>query len=285
MLIQQKGPQSFVHGLEHRTFRYYRINIVRLTARNIFNLLLTSQQVMMRLAERRHCFLAELEWKAVPFSGDCPPKTILDRLLDILAEIPGVLSAVEILTSGILGQWATLQKAFELVYWLRRLISDLESWKHDCIYTYSTICKEPDLKTLDLLALCKLGTGQIPYDPRLGEALNCYAASHLILTRIAQRMAERSFIIATALRPTYTLRELVAAIVLVSERHISNGTADMISVIVTTFPLKVAQGVEELEEPELFGRVRKLLEKVNTHVARKYNIHYSVSGDTREYEV
>lgn len=240
----------------------------------------------MCLTERKHCFLAEPEWRDIPFSGDTPPKTILDCLLDILAEIPGVLSTVEELCKGGLSQWTMARKAFDLVCWVRRLISDFEVWKHDCIFTHPKICITSNPQKLSLLALCELGTEESSYDPRLGEALNCYAASHLILTRIAQRFGERSYLVSFALRPTYTLRELVAAIVLVSKRHISIGTADMISVMVTTFPLKVAHGVTELpEEPEMFENVRELLQQINERVARKYNVRHTVASDDDQYKL
>lgn len=243
-------------------------------------------QVLLYLAQRRPCFLAEPEWRTIPFSGDCEPKAILDLLLDILAEIPGVLSAIEALTNGTLGQFTMIQKAFELVYWVRRLLSDLERWKHDSIFTYPLICANPGLKKMGLLTLCDVVTNQTPhYDPRLGEAVNCYAGAHLILTRIARRLAERSFLISAALRPAYTLGELVAAVVIISEKHIADDTADMISMIVTAFPLKVAQTVDELHQPTMFKSVKELLAQINDGFVRKYNIHYKVNRDTNAYEI
>ncbi|KAF2166551.1 hypothetical protein M409DRAFT_23187 [Zasmidium cellare ATCC 36951] len=267
-LIQQKGPLSFKSGLEHKTFRYFRINIL-----------------LACLSDRQSCFLAEEGWKTIPFSGDCPPKTLLDLLLDILVEIPGVLAAGEAMRNGDLSRYALIQKAFELTLWVRRLTYNLERWKEEDIWTYPTMCTARNLKSLDLITLCELGTGLSPYDVKLAEALNLYVAAHLILARIAQRLAERSFVFRSALHPPYALRDLVAAIVLVSERHVAANITDMVSMVVTTFPLKVAQMTTELQEPELLENVRVLLDLVNGHFAKRYNINYAVAREGGAYGV
>lgn len=241
---------------------------------------------MMSLADRQPCFLAEPAWRTIPFSGECPPKTVFDLLIDILVEIPGVLALAESLRNPLLGRYTLIQKACELAYWVRCLIHSLEQWKADCIWTYPAICTVTNPKILHLLALCDLGISLIPYDAMLGEALNCYLAAHLILARIAQRLTERSLIVRAALRPPYALRDLVAAIVLVSERHISTGVADMISMAVTAFPLKLAQNTTELHDSGLLASVEGLLCLLNDHFANRYNIHYSVSSSkTGDYEV
>lgn len=288
-LVQQRGPESFICGLEHKTFRYYRINIVGSIAhthRTWKQAVLTSQQLMMSLADRQPCFLAQPAWKAIPFSGECPPKTVFDLLIDILVEIPGVLALAETLRDPLLGRYTLIQKACELAYWVRCLMYSLEKWKEDCVWTYPTICTATNLKDLHLLALCKLGTDLLPYDAMLGEALNCWLAAHLILARIAQRLTERSLIVRAALRPPYALRDLVAAIMLVSDRHISTGVADMISMAVTAFPLKVAQNTTEVHDPALLNSLQALLCRLNDHFANRYNINYSVtSNKPGDYEV
>lgn len=240
---------------------------------------------MMSLNDRQPTFLAESAWKTIPFSRDCPPKTLLDSLLDILFDTPGILAATEALKESGLDRYVLIQKAFKLACWVRSLTYSLERWKEDYIWTYPAICTAENLKSLDVLALCELGTGLLPYDARLGEALNCYLAAHLILARIAQRMSDSSFFVRIALRPPYSLRDLVSAIVLVSEKHTAANMVDMISMIVTTFPLKVAQSTTEMHEPSLFKRVEELLIHLNDYFARKYNIHYSVPSGAGAYEV
>ncbi|GIZ38774.1 hypothetical protein CKM354_000217500 [Cercospora kikuchii] len=257
-LIQAKGPQSFISGIEHQTFRYYRINIF-----------------MISVADRTPCFLAEADWRNIPFSGDCPPKTILDILLDSLTEIPGVLAAAENLSKGGLSRYVLVQKAFELAYRVRCLIWDLEKWKELHIWTYPAICEVPNSRNLDLLALCKLITELHPYDARLGEALSCYTGAQLILARVAQRLGERSFLMRTALRLPHTLYDLVSAIVLVSRAQITAEDSSLITLIVTTFPLKVAQGTTELQDPELHKAIRDMLSQVAVEFSRRYNLKYT----------
>ncbi|KAK4609456.1 hypothetical protein CLAFUW4_14606 [Fulvia fulva] len=267
-LIEQKGPHTFVSGLEHRTFRYYRINLF-----------------LMNLHDRRPSFLAEEKWKTIPFSEDCQPKTILEALVDILVEIPGVLAAIEAMKTGQLGHYALVQKGLELAYWVRRLVYDLESWKEAYIWTYPTICTTPRLHSLSLLELCTLSTELIPYKHNLSEALNCYAAAHLILARLAHGMAEKSWLVGTVLRQPHSLHDLVAAITIISERHISDANTEMVSMMVTGFSLRVAQSTEEVQDPVLFQSIQKLLARINREMGRRYNINYSVPKDTQRIEV
>ena len=241
---------------------------------------------MLSLGDRKPCFLATPEWRTIPFSSsDCPPKTVLDQLLDVLFSLPGILASAEALKTPGLGKYTLVQKAFELAYAVRCLIYELESWKQNCIWTYPTLWLAPHIKSMSLMELCELAISVDPYDPKLGEALNCYAAAHLILARIAKPLTERSFILRAAVRPPHTLQDLVAAIALVSERHISSGNAGMVSMMVTAFPLKVAEGTTELYDDEdnevLFGKVRDLLKQVNDYMAKKYNIHYQVDSGKR----
>ncbi|PPJ52373.1 hypothetical protein CBER1_10737 [Cercospora berteroae] len=278
-LIQAKGPQSFMNGVEHQTFRYYRINIVSLPERAVTqDRALKPPRFMISVADRTPCFLAEADWRNVPFSGDCPPKTILDILLDSLSEIPGVLAAAENLSKGGLSRYVLVQKAFELAYRVRCLIWDLEKWKELHIWTHPAICKEPHLRSLDLLALCRLITELHPYDARLGEALSCYTGAQLILARVAQRLGERSFLMRTALRLPHTIYDLVSSIVLVSKAQIIAENSDLISLIATTFPLKVARGTTELEHPELSKAIRDLLNQIAAEFSRRYNLKYTAAS-------
>lgn len=254
----------------------------RLTAALPF---LTVSQFLMNLHDRRPSFLAEEKWKTIPFSEDCQPKTILEALVDILVEIPGVLAAIEAMKTGQLGHYALVQKGLELAYWVRRLVYDLESWKEAYIWTYPTICTTPRLHSLSLLELCTLSTELIPYKHNLSEALNCYAAAHLILARLAHGMAEKSWLVGTVLRQPHSLHDLVAAITIISERHISDANTEMVSMMVTGFSLRVAQSTEEVQDPVLFQSIQKLLARINREMGRRYNINYSVPKDTQRIEV
>lgn len=240
-----------------------------------------SYKLMVSLLDRQPTFLAETEWKSIPFSGDGPSKTILDLLVDILVEFPGVLAAIESLRKDCLSYYALAQLAFKLTNWVRRLIYDLEKWKEHCLWTYPAISLVPHLEKLNLLALCRLGSGLSPYDPSLAEALNCYAAAHLILTRIARGFAQKSAISAAMLRPPHSPYELIQAIVHVSGRHIDANDAGLVSLVVTTFALRTAVSTTELDDEALLRQVKRLLDQANSSFGRKFNIRYSVSFEAQ----
>jgi hypothetical protein len=263
-LFRQRGVHRFVHGMENRCFRYFRINIL-----------------MVGLHDRQPCYLAEPDWKTIPFSGDCPPKSIVDLLIDILLELPGVLHAAEALRKEALPRRVLLQKAFELAFWVRRLIQDLEQWKALHIWTHATVFPTAQLRHLGLLELCELATSQEPYLSNLGEALNCWCAAHLMLARIAWALADQSFLLGIAVQAPYSLHDLVEAILLVSKRHIAAKTVDLVSMMVTGFPLNVAaDSISELNDLPLFETIRGLLDQVNKSFARRFNITYSMSSDS-----
>lgn len=237
--------------------------------------MLTPLQLMVCLHDRKACFLAETEWKTIPFSGDTPPKTVLDLLHDILLELPGVLELAESLRKAELPRHTLLQKALELAYWVRRLIQDLERWRAMHIWTHPAISKMAHAKHLGLLELCELGTGQDPYEMYLGEALNSYCAAHLMLARIAWALADKSGLLGALVRAPYGLREMIEAIVLVSKRHVNAKTVGLVSMMVTTFPLGVAENsMKELGDKELLATVKGLTDQVNQTFARRFNIRY-----------
>lgn len=82
----------------------------------------------------------------------------------------------------------------------------------------------------------------------------------------------------TALRLPHTLYDLVSAIVLVSKAQITAEDSSLITLIVTTFPLKVAQGTTELEDPELSKAIRDLLSQIASELSRRYNLKYTTSS-------
>nr|POF01420.1 hypothetical protein CFP56_21369 [Quercus suber] len=235
---------------------------------------------MVYLHDRKPCFLADPEWKTVPFAGDCPPKTVMDLLIDILLELPGVLHAVEVLREGDLSRRILLHNGLKLAYWVRRLIQDLERWKVLHMWRHPAFAEKPTVRNMKLLELCELATGQNPYQSILGEVLNGYCAAHLLLARIASAMADKSVVFGTLVRPPYMIRDLIEAIVLVSKKHLVTDTVEMISMMITAFPLKVAaHSVAELDDTTLTQTIQGLLDQLNGSFARRFNISYSVMHD------
>ncbi|KAL5041962.1 hypothetical protein BDW71DRAFT_200958 [Aspergillus fruticulosus] len=83
-LIQHRGPENHMFGVEHLIFTELR-----------------PYWVSASFTARKPSFLAREEWKTVPWSAGTTPKNILHYLLDLAVEIPGVLSQHDELQVGI----------------------------------------------------------------------------------------------------------------------------------------------------------------------------------------
>ncbi|KAL4972937.1 hypothetical protein BDW66DRAFT_162494 [Aspergillus desertorum] len=82
-LIQHRGPENHMFGVEHLIFTELR-----------------PYWVSASFTARKPSFLAREEWKTVPWSAGTTPKNILHYLLDLAVEIPGVLSQYDELQGG-----------------------------------------------------------------------------------------------------------------------------------------------------------------------------------------
>ncbi|KAL6235067.1 hypothetical protein BDW75DRAFT_230664 [Aspergillus navahoensis] len=83
-LIQHRGPENHMFGVEHLIFTELR-----------------PYWVSASFTARKPSFLAQEEWKTVPWSAGTTTKNILHYLLDLAVEIPGVLSQHDELQVGI----------------------------------------------------------------------------------------------------------------------------------------------------------------------------------------
>ncbi|CBF80680.1 hypothetical protein AN8501.2 [Aspergillus nidulans FGSC A4] len=83
-LIQHRGPENHMFGVEHLIFTELR-----------------PYWVSASFTARKPSFLAREEWKTVPWSAGTTPKNILHYLLDLAVEIPGILSQHDELQVGI----------------------------------------------------------------------------------------------------------------------------------------------------------------------------------------
>ncbi|RDW68937.1 Zn(II)2Cys6 transcription factor domain-containing protein [Aspergillus mulundensis] len=83
-LIQHRGPENHMYGVEHLIFTELR-----------------PYWVSASFTARKPSFLAQENWKTVPWSAGTTPKNILHYLLDLAVEIPGFLSQYDDLQAGI----------------------------------------------------------------------------------------------------------------------------------------------------------------------------------------
>ena len=199
---------------------------------------------MAALVDRQATFMAEPEWKTIPFQGNVAPRTMTDWLTDILAAVPGVLGAIEELKQGSLGRFALVQRALQLAYSVRCINLELEKWKVDHLLAHPALAGIAGSNRLGISALSAICIDQSPYDPILAEAFNCYCTTHLILARIAWGLSQRSLLIGFAVQPPYSIRDLLSTIVAVSRKHVAAMVTGMISMIVTTFALKAVETLQ-----------------------------------------
>ncbi|KAL4905505.1 hypothetical protein BDW74DRAFT_17518 [Aspergillus multicolor] len=83
-LIQHRGPENHMYGVEHLIFTELRPYWVSAT-----------------FTARKPSFLAQKDWKTIPWSAGTTPKNILHYLLDLAVEIPGLLSQFDDLQAEI----------------------------------------------------------------------------------------------------------------------------------------------------------------------------------------
>ncbi|KAL2857264.1 hypothetical protein BJY01DRAFT_202513 [Aspergillus pseudoustus] len=83
-LIEHRGPENHMYGVEHLFFTELR-----------------PYWVSASFSRRAPSFLAQEEWKTIPWSAGTTAKNILHYLLDLAVEIPGLLSQYDEITAGI----------------------------------------------------------------------------------------------------------------------------------------------------------------------------------------
>ncbi|KAL2816502.1 hypothetical protein BJX63DRAFT_137456 [Aspergillus granulosus] len=83
-LIEHRGPENHMYGVEHLFFTELR-----------------PYWVSASFSRRAPSFLAQEEWKTIPWSAGTTAKNILHYLLDLAVEIPGFLSQYDEITAGI----------------------------------------------------------------------------------------------------------------------------------------------------------------------------------------
>lgn len=83
-LLEHRGPYRHMFGIEHTCFTEFR-----------------PYWVCMAVVTRSPSFLAREEWKVIPWAAGTSTKEILHYLLDIVADIPEVLSQFDKFMAGI----------------------------------------------------------------------------------------------------------------------------------------------------------------------------------------
>jgi hypothetical protein len=155
---------------------------------------------MAALSSRSPSFLANEDWKTIPWSGGGSVKNLLQHLLDIVVDVPAYLSARDTFTMGRRGSDETARDGM-----LCRQISGLQArlyfWKHNWADRYNGQPREtvfpppepgsdpfPAFQCRDLKAMTLFQPKPIVYpDALLALSICTYHATLLVLAGSDQR--------------------------------------------------------------------------------------------------
>lgn len=205
----------------------------------------------------------------MPFAEGYPSKDVLDLLLDILVEMPGVLEAIDQFK-----ETEDLQHGREIADWVNRLTMELEAWRTTWILTYPALLQVLRSQNPSLAELCTLCIDAKPYDDLLGESLNCYCAGHLLAAVAYFDLVQRKAIPPDKYRPPYSMAELVQGVIRISENHLEASNIGMGNIVIVTFPLRIAHRVVAGRNPEADGKITALRARTNEHLRKRFNVGY-----------
>lgn len=87
------------------------------------------------LAQRKRCFLEQLDWQTVPWQGSVPQRSYLSLVTDIFCDIPGLMEDVTLLRSnssqGINGVLTRVSLKDKLICRVKRLEDLMQRWDSD----------------------------------------------------------------------------------------------------------------------------------------------------------
>ncbi|EED14800.1 conserved hypothetical protein [Talaromyces stipitatus ATCC 10500] len=186
-LIQHRGPENHVQGVEHLLFTELR-----------------PYWVGVSLVDRKPSFMDTDAWKNIPWSLGTTTKDLLHYLIDLVVEIPALLGEYDDLVAGqesqLLGKGEYRAKQARLWNAVGDLTQRFERWKRKHVDNYHrgrvkemTISQNPadpfpvfrcrDLRTMKIIEPPSL----VYPDLRLLQTMCFYYATRLILSTIDDR--------------------------------------------------------------------------------------------------
>ncbi|KAF2158523.1 hypothetical protein M409DRAFT_30960 [Zasmidium cellare ATCC 36951] len=162
--MKLQGPRAFATGAAFAVFRWYRL-----------------QGAGLCVELRRPCFVALKSWMTVPWSTGLKSKSLLDRSVDLLVRIPGLLKGYDDSLCGKLSP----EGLDQIVY---NLVDDMHEWlrKHLSTSPLYATCFESD-QPVDIQAVaCAISTGKCS-DAEFAQAVALYLSTWLLITRLGDR--------------------------------------------------------------------------------------------------
>lgn len=131
---------------------------------------------------RKPTFLAQPDWKSIPWSVGYPGKNVLDFLLDHVVEIPGFFSLGDaIQKKRATGDLTDLpQMVQELMSGIQRFKANMGRWKEDYVATYPGLRPSTAGNEID----DDIWTRTSTVDLTLTQAMSIYYAAQLLLLRV-----------------------------------------------------------------------------------------------------
>ena len=160
-------------------------------------------QVTIAIASRKPTFLAQNEWKTIPWSGGFSPKDIMAALMEHMVDLPGILHQSDELEKKGSDVASSNAKKAELWYNIEDLEDRLREWKVKWADNYppgQVVAHE--FQTRDSFPVFQyrdLNSGEIVTplplvfpDPQLARVLCFYYASMMLLCSAGRRPAQHS---------------------------------------------------------------------------------------------
>ncbi|KAJ5888592.1 hypothetical protein N7495_008633 [Penicillium taxi] len=188
-LMEHRGPENHMYGVEHLLFTELR-----------------PYWIGGAIALRKPTYLAREEWKTIPWSADTTRKDILHHMLDLAADIPGLLARSDEFKEArnfpITGTQEMVVKQASLWNDISKLTTAFEKWHLDWVECYPDgpireveqtedqgfpIFKRRDLRTGAIYTSTKLSYPNL----LLAQTICVYYAMRLILSSIDTRPEDR----------------------------------------------------------------------------------------------
>ncbi|OAX82058.1 hypothetical protein ACJ72_03600 [Emergomyces africanus] len=179
-LLEYRGPQNHMFGMDHSCYAELR-----------------PYWVSLALITRRPTFLANEEWKTIPFSAGSSSRDMMHHLLDQVVDIPSYLAQFDRFMEGLNSGYISYTEVAATQGMLWSLVSDLDQrlrqWKTDWIdaaparQPTEVIIQDSDpfpiFRCRDLTSMDIITPTTLVYpDLRIAHTMCVYYASHLILS-------------------------------------------------------------------------------------------------------
>lgn len=205
-LIEHRGPENHMYGVEHLMFTELRPYWVWFFYFSYVMKMKLTSQIGGALAARQPSFLAREEWKTIPWSAGTTTKDILHHLLDLAADIPGLLAQSDAFQEkqkeSVMGTHEIAVKQATLWNGITELTAKLRQWVIDWVECYPdgapTEVEQTEDQDFPIFKRRNLHTGAVFVPTKLSypnlllaQTMCLYYSFRLILSSVDRRPVDR----------------------------------------------------------------------------------------------